>query len=74
MAGYRVSDRVVRPLDVFDPFSPLRRGVVVERYGRRSMFGWYDPELYAVRWDDGSIERGFFRHGLSRATLSGGEA
>lgn len=57
-------DRIVRPVDVFHPERGVRHGTVIKRYGRRSVFGWYDPELYRVRFDDGKVESGFFRHGL----------
>lgn len=40
-----------------------RHGVIVRRYSAHGRFG-FDPELYAVRWDDGSETQGHFRHGL----------
>lgn len=64
---YEVGDRVVREVDVFDPKSTLMHGTVTRRYGRESGFDgvtWYDPELYEVQWDHGTIGRAFFRHGL----------
>lgn len=68
MEGFRIGDRVVRHVDVYDERSTLRHGLVVDRYGQRTRYGGtnqIDPELYAVRWDDtGVIERGYFRHGL----------
>jgi len=67
MDGYRVGDRVTRPVDVYAGQSPLRHGCVTRRYGKRGGLGsnhWFDPEIYDVLWDDGVEERGFFRHGL----------
>jgi hypothetical protein len=60
-------DRVTRPEDVFDARSPLMHGTVIRRYERDGGFDgvtWHDPEVYEVRWDNGVIRRGYFRHGL----------
>jgi hypothetical protein len=59
------ADRVRRRVDVFDDSSPYRHGAIVNRYAKRSFLGWWDNELYAVLWDDGTYEEGFFPHGLS---------
>ena len=63
---FQPGDRVTRMVDVFVAARGVRHGIVTRRYGRRSRLGWYDPELYDVRFDDGTIERSFFRHGLER--------
>jgi hypothetical protein len=69
---FKPGDRVTRPVDVYDSKSPIRHGVVVRRYGKawyRGDSDWptgYDPELYEVKWDDGTAGKGFFRHGLDR--------
>jgi hypothetical protein len=66
MPTFSVGDRVQRLMNVYDQSSQMRRGVVIERYRDLvSALGPY-PELYAVRWDDGQIERGFLPHGLCR--------
>ena len=63
---HRIGDRVQRLVDVCDSKSPLRRGTIIERYSYQSdMFGYY-PELYRVRWDDGTVEKGFLPHGLHK--------
>lgn len=59
-------DQVTRPEDVFKP-SPLWHGMVIRRYGAHGGFDdrtWYDDELYEVRWDNGVVRKGYFRHGL----------
>lgn len=55
----------MRPHDVFDEHSPMRYGVVLERTSRRSRFGYY-PELYIVRWEDGT-EKEYLPHGVAPA-------
>ena len=64
---WKVGDRVVRQIDVYDDSSPVRRGTVTRRYSQDGEFDgvrWHDPEIYEVLWDDGTVGRGFFRHGL----------
>lgn len=82
---FKIGDRVTRPIDVYNPKSPIRHGTIIEKYSqpwenRISGFvddtGVYhepviiskgiDPELYKVQWDDGKVQRGFFRHGLDK--------
>lgn len=69
---FEIGQRVERPTDVFRE-SPMRYGVIVERYGARNRVcgnTWYDPELYAVKWDDtGLTDRGYFRHGLQAVAV-----
>ncbi len=66
MATFRVGDTVMRLTDVYDAKSKMRTGIVLERYSdNQSRFGPY-PELYAVRWEDGTEQRGFLPHGLLR--------
>jgi hypothetical protein len=63
---FEVGDRVTRPKDVYNR-SPLMHGTVTRRYGQDGGLDgvkWHDPELYEVRWDDGYVQKGFFRHGL----------
>ena len=65
----QLGDRVKRDLDVFHPERGYRLGTVANRYGKHGGLDgvrWYDPEVYAVRFDDGNYEEGFFRHGLTR--------
>lgn len=46
-----------------------KRGIVLERYSDYvSKYGPY-PELYAVRWSDGTEHRGYLWHGLSPDTV-----
>ena len=65
--SWHVGDRVQRPMDVYKK-SPIRHGEVVLRYSitdnRGLDYSQDYPELYAVRWDDGKVEKGFLRHGL----------
>jgi hypothetical protein len=65
---FAIGDRVRRDIDVFHPERGYRSGIIVNRYGKRGGLGgvtWYDHELYAVKFDDGRYEEGFFRHGLT---------
>ena len=67
LGEYEDGDRVTREEDVFDPQSPRMHGTVIERYAQDGGFDgvrWHDPEVYAVRWDNGVVRRGYFRHGL----------
>lgn len=54
----RVGDRVSRPVDVFKKKSRLKYGNVTYVYTHATEI------FYEVRWDDGKIETGLFRHGL----------
>jgi len=66
MKAHRVGDRIQRRKDVYNVESPLRRGIAIARYSYQSeKFGFY-PEMYRVRWDDGTVEEGFLRHGLDK--------
>lgn len=68
--SFAAGDRVIRPIDVYGDHSKLKHGVVVRRYGQawyRQDHTWpvgFDPELYEVRWDDGTVGKGYFPHGL----------
>ena len=65
---FKIGDRVTRVNDVHHHERGFRRGVIVNRYGKHGGLDgvrWYDPELYAVQFDDGTISEGFFRHGLN---------
>jgi hypothetical protein len=69
-ARFTVGECVTRPEDVFDARSRIKRGTVTECYDYHSRdFGYY-PELYAVRWGDGSEQRGFLPHGLDSEASS----
>lgn len=61
---FPLGQRVERPIDVYDARSRVRQGAITARYSDyASRFGPY-LELYAVTWDDGTVERGFLPHGL----------
>lgn len=61
---FKIGQRVVRCENVYDQTSRLMHGVIIDRYSRMDYrFGPY-PELYAVEWDDGLVQRGFLPHGL----------
>lgn len=69
---FQLGDRVQRHTDVYDCNSKLRYGYVIRRYSEPVkrllpdlILGPY-PELYAVRFDDGRIGKGFFNYGLDR--------
>lgn len=60
-------DRVKRHEDVFDQSSRIKYGTVTCVYGKRlesSLGRWDDPELYEVQWDDGTVGRSYFPHGI----------
>lgn len=61
---FKVGDRVSREADLEIRNSPLKHGEVIRAYSKfNTRFGDY-PELYSVRWDDGTVENGFLPHGL----------
>ena len=71
--SFNVGDRVTRANDPYHPERGFRRGIVTRRYGRHGGLDgvrWYDPELYEVRFDDGTVGAAFFRHGLDRELAS----
>lgn len=72
---FRVGDRVTRELFMDDGTwsregdacldrSPLRHGEVVRSYGEPDTGYGANPELYEVRWDDGTTRQGYLPHGL----------
>ena len=73
--NWRIGDRIQRHKDVFNLKSQLRHGIVILRYSiwdngvsHDTYYGDY-PELYAVRWDDGSFEKSFLSHGLVKEAI-----
>ena len=69
---FQLNERVSREINVFAPEQGLRYGNVIEiysvpkkDYGNGLVLGPY-PELYKVRFDDGSVEGGFLPHGLNK--------
>ena len=64
-AKFFVGDRVKRPMDVYEDIQKWvwRYGIITEIYSESNRYGYY-PELYTVRWVDGTIEKGFLPHGL----------
>lgn len=66
MNKFNVGDRVTRRENVYDSSSNLMRGSVVRVYAiQNTKFGPY-PELYEVRWDNGSVKGGYLPHGLDK--------
>lgn len=64
MNKFKLGDRVTRLTNVYDPKSKLMHGEIIEVYSDyKSKFGPY-PELYVVRWDDKTENRGYLPHGL----------
>lgn len=66
---FKIGDRVIRRADVYDLNSLLLHGEVVACYSQKvsdliTDVELWDEELYAVQWDGGKIQRGFFSHGL----------
>ncbi|KKN69279.1 hypothetical protein LCGC14_0442740 [marine sediment metagenome] len=73
---WNVGDRVQRRLDAYDDSSAVRRGRVALRYsiydngiGYDTYHGDY-PEVYAVQWDGGRLEKGFLAHGLDKEDVT----
>jgi hypothetical protein len=65
MGKFSIGDPVMRQRDVYDQRKGFKFGIVIDRESRQSQFGYY-PELYRVRWEDGTEEGGFLPHGLVR--------
>jgi len=66
---FAIGDRVTRPVDVYDPASPLKHGRVVSAHrnvpGGLDGVTWTDDLVYEVLWDGESESRGgYFPHGL----------
>ncbi len=67
MTAFKIGDRVTRPTNVFQPNSPIKHGTITHKYSSWGGINgciWFDPELYSVQWDDGSVGKAYFRHGL----------
>ena len=65
--------RVKRRINVYDEKSKYKYGEIAYRYSMpERTYGdltlLADPECYAVRWDNGKLEEGFFAHGLTAMT------
>jgi len=72
MIQHSVGDRVSREIDIYDPKKGLKLGEVIKHYSRpREKYGdWWlgpYPNLYDVKWDDGSIGKAFLPHGINPA-------
>lgn len=67
---FKPGDLVERRSNPMDQESPLRYGIIIERYTNYVNTGYYYPELYEVEWSDGQLERGFLPHGLQPTCVS----
>jgi len=67
---YEEGQRVKQEIDIYDPSRGTKKGTIIGRYSIPEhtigyvVLGPY-PELYKVRFDDGSVEQGFFWFGLT---------
>lgn len=61
---YPVGQRVSREIDLLRPYLGEKTGTIAMCYSQ-GRGRWHDPEVYEVQWDDGSKDRGYFRHGLT---------
>ncbi|KKM67021.1 hypothetical protein LCGC14_1475370 [marine sediment metagenome] len=70
---HTIGERVKREINIYHPEKGIRFGIVIKRYSRPEKkyanlgitLGPY-PELYDVKWDDGSFEEGFLPHGIDK--------
>ena len=67
----KVNDRVKREIDVFRAGSDYKYGIIIrhyskpaKRYSSGSVLGPY-PDLFDVRWDNGTVSKGHLPHGLT---------
>ena len=67
---FKIGDRVIREIDIYNPDLGIKKGTVTNRYSKPlkrfpsgTVLGPYD-ELYEVHWDNGKLEEGFLPHGL----------
>jgi hypothetical protein len=69
---FKVGDRVTRDerdLQINWSARKTLHGEVIRAYSDYGMFGFY-PELYDVKWDDGSkINKAYLPHGLEPETV-----
>lgn len=56
---FRVRDRVQRLIDIHDPTSLLKYGMIILSYDDR-----IHDELYGVKWDDGKEQFGYLHNTL----------
>lgn len=74
--AFKQGDRVTRPVDVYDYSKGFREGTVLLRYkANHTIVGqsYFYPELYAVLWDSGKVEKAFLPHGLTLAREVGSD-
>ena len=65
---FKSTERVKRPIDVYNFNKGYKYGVVIKKYSEYSKViqpKIFYPELYKVQWDDGTIGKGYLPHGLS---------
>jgi hypothetical protein len=72
---HNIDDFVSREQDIYNPDKGIKTGRVIAAYSvQKHSFGNLTlgpyPEMYDVQWDDGSIETGFFPHGLNNISNS----
>lgn len=56
----KLNSRVKRQINVFDKNSPYKYGWIIKAYDSPGY-----PNLFDVKWDDDSVEKGFLPHGLT---------
>lgn len=60
----KVGDKVSRQINIGEP--ERKHGIITEIYKSKQGFYHTPQKLYAVRWDDGIEDRGFFEVSLER--------
>ena len=64
-----IRDKVKRPIDVYNFSKGYKYGVIIKKYSQYSKIidqTLFYPELYRVKWSDGTIGKGYFPHGLDK--------
>ena len=68
-SSLKIGDRVSRAIEMGNPSAGRRFGEVVEMYKGKQGSGYTPVRLYAVKWENGEVSKGYFEETLQKEPI-----